>query len=133
MNRRLVANEYCTHCDVNIACDALDPDAWPYWSYHFTGMYRGEEVHWFHACCEGCANFDQALLEAREDNRRFSEIRCGYRCECGRTLNTNLSERCVMCWRESRMLDKTRRAIKLAARMCRELRRTATERIKEAA
>ena len=99
---------------------------WPWHVEVGRYWYRRSDTLFMAPVCRPCWHMEQAILEAREEMRRFTEIDVRERCVCGAATHAALGF-CVLCWRASRMLRKELRDVRMAKRIAQDLRRQALE------
>ena len=107
----------CWFCD-----GSADPKLWVKLQTH---IYRNVEIISLVQTCRVCELFEQAMVEADIESRRYTEVELE-RCICGRVVHSSLGF-CVLCWRQRRMISKELRELKLTRDIMRQLRRRAKE------
>ena len=114
--------EYLKRDDCWYCSSPTDPLSW---SNHGTHIQRNVEIISFVQLCRICGLFEQAMIEAQIESRRYTEVELE-RCMCGRTIHSSLGF-CVSCWRQRRMISEELRQLKLTRDIVRELRRRAKQ------
>ena len=116
--------EYLEREDCWICGHATDSASWVNRGTHF--VRNIENIILVQVCCL-CARFEEAMIEADIESRRYTEVELQERCICGRVIHSLLGT-CVMCWRERRMISKELRELKLTRAVMLELKRRSKQR-----
>ena len=112
--------EYFKRDDCFICSGPANPTSWVKIG---TLFQRNVEVFQFVQTCRMCEQFEQAMIEAEIEGRRYTAVELE-RCICGRAIHSSLNF-CVSCWRQRRMIAKELRELKLTRDVMRELKRRA--------
>lgn len=108
------AREACCVCDEPCPAEHYLP---------YVGWGRGDRIQVYaHRACARCVAQEVAMLEAKDEGRQYVTILPLRRCVCGNAALA-ITEECVPCSRQRRMLDREWSDLKLARRLLRDVKR----------